>query len=188
MPEAGVLEGDVLDGDVVAVVDEHAHGAGVVGAEDAGVLDAFDVVPPDLSLAVDGAASGDGDVVGVEDVEERLDRGLAHEGGGVKVGAVGGAEEHGTGFDIEDDAGFELERAGDELAVSELDGALFGGAGVDRFLYRGGVLGGAVALGAEGADVADGLCAGGDECGGEEGGSGEESLHGVSGGAEAHGA
>ena len=98
--------------DVGGVLDQHEAGAlGVVvggPAEAAGLVGLAQVpvrLPPDGAVAVDGPLAGDGDVLGVADVEEgggpgHLDAGDA---GGelLVVGEVLGAEDRGAFWHVE---------------------------------------------------------------------------------------
>ena len=61
----------------------------MIGAQHARVLDAFDIVPPDLALPVDDTAARDGHVVGVEHIQKGLHCVLTHLSGGLVVAAVG---------------------------------------------------------------------------------------------------
>ena len=159
-PEAGALEGDAAaEVDVGGVLEEdEADALGVVvggPAEALGVVDLREVavdLPPDGAVLVDGAFAGDGDVVLVADVDEgggpgHLDAGDAGGEFGEVLDVLGAGEGDAFG-DVEGDAGFQEEGAGEVGAGLEADGLLLGRGGVDGFLDGGGVEGGAVAFGA----------------------------------------
>jgi hypothetical protein len=111
-------------------------------------------LPPDGTVAVDGAVAGDGDVVLVADVDEgggpgHLDAGDAGGEFGI-VFEIFRAEEGDAFGKVEGDVGLEEERAGEIAAGLESDGATFQGCGVDGPLDGDGVERGAVALGSVG--------------------------------------
>ena len=115
------------------------------------------------ALAVDGAGAFDGDVCLLDGEEEgpvAVDEGgVAAEGDGVDgvvLLAVGAAEEFCGGGDVEGDVALEFGGADEEGAGGDEDrAAAVACAGVDGGLERGGVEGGAVALGSVVADVVD---------------------------------
>ena len=135
-PEAGALEGDAsAEMDVRGVLEEDEAGAAgvVVGgpAEAFGFVGGAEIpvgLPPDGAVAVDGAFAGDGDVVLVAGVDEgggpgHLDSGDA--GGEFRVVfEFFGADEGDAFGDVQGDAGFEEERAGEVGAGFEGDGAV----------------------------------------------------------------
>ncbi len=135
-PEAGALEGDAsAEVDVRGVLQEDE--AGAAGVVVGGPAEAFGFVlgaevpvglPPDGAVAVDGAFAGDGDVVLVAGVDEgggpgHLDAGDAGGEFGV-VFEFFGADEGDAFGDVEGDAGFEEEGAGEVGAGFEGDGAV----------------------------------------------------------------
>ncbi len=100
-------------------------------------------LPPDGPVFVDGPFAGDGDVVGVADVDESGGPGefdSGHAGGEFReVLDVLRAGDGDAFWDVEGDAGFEEERAGEVGARFEGDCAAFGRGGVDGLLDCGGL-------------------------------------------------
>ena len=140
---------------MAAVIEEdeaRAHGGDEVGAGAMGV----DGVPPGFSVAVDGAAAADGNVLGVGCAEERLQGALAqllHFG---IVGFVLAAEQGRARIDFEGDVTLEHDRSGEEGPRRQAHGAAaFGRAGVDSALNGVRIFGDAIALGAIGRYVTD---------------------------------
>ena len=153
-PCAGVDEADILDRDIGA-----AHPADEKGADRVFLLRGLHR----RALAVDGAGAFDGDLPGVHGDDERVTHLLADavdERIGVAiVGGIGAAEDDGAGIEMERDAILELDRAGEIAARGECDRAApVRTAGVDGFLQRGSIEGGAVA---DGAGIDDGANAAG---------------------------
>ena len=150
-PEAGALQGEAAAVvDVVRVLDQGEADAlsVVVGrpAEAFGLVDGEGVaenLPPDSSVAINRAFAGDGDVVLIAEVNHRgrpghLDAGDA--GGKVgKVLDVLRADEGDAVGDLEGDAGFEEEGAGEVGSRFEAYGSFFGSGGFDGLLDGGSV-------------------------------------------------
>ena len=166
-PVRGVLQRQPLDTDVLRLHEvEHLSRTPRDGALSARPrLAGGRVEEEGRSVAVDAPFAAHGDVR-LADAEEQVRAGIAlrlarpvlrADVGGVVVGMVRAGLQDGVGTDMERDMAFEVERAAEEGAVLEPDLAPAGaGGGVDGALDGGGVLGRAVAHGAEVAHAEDG--------------------------------
>jgi hypothetical protein len=111
-------------------------------------------LPPAFALAVDSAFAGDGNVFSIGGAHQRLQSGQAELDFCGIVGVIGRAQQRGAFVELERDVALEHDGRAEIGARGEANrAAAFPRAGVNRALNGGGVLGGAVTLGAEVAGI-----------------------------------
>lgn len=174
LPHGGVLDGDSVHEDVLAMVEDDEAGARVFRSHDAMILDAAGLLPPALAVPVDDAVAGDGEIGCVGGADEGLVAGGAEFGDGRIVSVIGGAEEGGTLVEMQVDVALEHDGGAEIGSGREQHRATaLGFAGVDCCLNGVRVLGDTVGLGTIGANIAGGGGECADGCGCEKHGQGQ---------------